>query len=105
MVLMDAFSPSYVSLSRERSAELDCTEDEKTDVLATIRKAIEYQPRDRKRRLELLYLNALKRFNRRSELLSELVSYDNDERWGENADFALFRADVYAEVEGKLFDA
>jgi hypothetical protein len=74
-------------------------------VLAKLSTAIAVQPRKRAKQLELVRLSALKQFRRNSDLLSELVNFDAESKWQQDRSYLEFRARVYAEVEGKLFDA
>ena len=102
---LDPFSKTYLGMLVDYAGDVNNGKPDKTDVIVKLRQAIEVQPKARKIGLQLLLLRALKLFDKTSELLAEISTYDSDERWSRNRDFVELRARVYAEKEGKIHDA
>lgn len=101
---MDARSPLFLTLSFRAIADGHGSKMTEEELLHRIEKALPVQPLELRKRLELLKLDALKSFGRHSDLIASLVGFDADSQWVHDSEYVRFRARVYAEVEGKLFD-
>jgi hypothetical protein len=101
---LDPYSAVYLSILKDYVSKYG-DDKAKTDVVIQIRHSIANQPRAQQRDLKLLLLRSMKKFQRTTELITELSSYDTDHRWQQEADFIELRADIYAEMEGKPFEA
>ncbi len=89
-----------------REANLSKRSDaEKNAVLDRVRDAIGRQSKRDVRRFELMYMQALRQFDRIPELLEKLHEADDDSKWANYWDYKYFRSLVYAQIEGKLNEA
>jgi hypothetical protein len=102
---LDGFSATYLRLAVEYTSRVGVDASQQTVTLKKIRVAIDAQPRNRRRALELILLRALLKFERSSELLALVSEFDSDPRWEREHEYADLRAKIYAEMEGKLHDA
>jgi tetratricopeptide (TPR) repeat protein len=89
---LDAYSQVYFKVAVEYAETRDAGASPKLETIKKVKAAITMQPRSRKKSLELVCLQALKKFEMRSELLSEVQSFDADERWSQDKAYTEIRA-------------
>jgi tetratricopeptide (TPR) repeat protein/NAD-dependent SIR2 family protein deacetylase len=102
---LDAFSGTYLRAALTYTGNLTSDAQVESKLLAEIKKAVDVQPSRRKKKLELIRLRALIRFEKTSELLALASEFDADVRWEREPEYIELRARIYAETEGKLHDA
>lgn len=105
MSAMDAYDERSLRLAVDLAKAEKNPVLQKEAVLETIVQGIDAQPNKRKKRLELVLLGALRDFDRHEELVSKVANFDAESRWGDDGSFIKLKAEVYAEVEGRIYDA
>lgn len=102
---MDPYRANYLRLRIDYSLRPEIDPEERARTLETIQRALDAQPHERRRGVEMVLLRGLRKFGKKTELLARLSEMELDPRAHKDAELVDFRAKVYAEVEGKLQDA